>query len=187
MNIDFTCSSAFSCVWKMPIHPLVSIRCSSLWDLFIRYFCCCYFYFVMFSRQAVTSTFVFTLRHSTKTGPCTCKAKWMCLLGIYTILVKWWDDTRIFTPLKKLSHKVIQLISLFFVNTTNDFSIFWYVVKKLASFFTHLLCFQISPCKRETNEHQMNRRLASHRIVKYQAVVVVFQAWFSFLVLIHPW
>ena len=66
------------------------------------------------------------------------------------------------------------------------FDIFRYVVKKLASFFTHLLCFQISPCKRETNEHQMNRRLASHRIVKYQAVVVVFQAWFSFLVLIHP-
>ena len=59
----------------------------------------------------------------------------MCLLGIYTIFVKWWDDARLFTPLKKLSHKVIQLISLFFVNTTNDFSIFWYVVKKLASFF----------------------------------------------------
>ena len=183
MNIDFTCSSAFSCVWKMPIHPLVSIRCSSLWDLFIRYFCCCYFYFVMFSRQAVTSTFVFTLRHSTKTGPCTCKAKWMCLLGIYTILVKWWDDTRIFTPLKKLSHKVIQLISLFFVKNTNDFSIFWYV----ASFLTHLLSFQVSPCKGETNEHQTKRRLTSYRIVKYQAVAVVFLPGFSFLVLIRSW
>ena len=49
----------------------------------------------------------------------------MCLLGIYTIFVKWWDDARLFTPLKKLSHKVIQLISLLFVDTTNDFSIFW--------------------------------------------------------------
>ena len=44
----------------------------------------------------------------------------MCLLGIYTIFVKWWDDARLFTPLKKLSNKGIQLISLLFVNTTND-------------------------------------------------------------------
>ena len=90
-------------------------------------------------------------------------------------------------PVKKLSHKVIQLISLFFVETTNDFSIFWYVFKKLANVLTHFLCFRVFPCKRETNEHQMNRRLVSHRIVKYQAVAVVFQAGFTLLVLIRSW
>ena len=41
----------------------------------------------------------------------------------------------LFTPRKKLSHKVTQLLSLSFEETTNHFSIFCYVVNKLA-----LLC-----------------------------------------------
>ena len=44
-------------------------------------------------------------------------------------------DALLFTPLKKLSHIVTQLISFSFEKSTNDFSKFWYVVNKLA-----LLC-----------------------------------------------
>ena len=47
-------------------------------------------------------------------------------------------------------------------------------------FFIHLLSFQVSPCKGETNEHQTKRRLTSYRIVKYQAVAVVFLPGFFF-------
>ena len=49
--------------------------------------------------------------------------------------VKWWDyicDALL--PLKQLSHKVTQLISLSFEKSTNDFWIVWYVVNKLALF-----------------------------------------------------
>ena len=75
------------------------------------------------TTQPLTFTVVFVLWDSTENSPC----KLNVFTNRYTVFVKWWDnmhDTLLFTPLKKLSHIVTQLISFFFEKSTNDFLYF---------------------------------------------------------------
>ena len=86
------------------------------------------------TTQPLTFTVVFVLWDSAENSPC----KLNIFIKRYTVFVKSGNkmhDALLFTPLKKLSYILIQLISFSFEKSTRNFSIFWYVVNKLA-----LLC-----------------------------------------------
>lgn len=79
--------------------------------------------------HCLTFTLASVFWNSAENSPC----KVNVFTKRYTAFVKEWDyihDALLFTTLKKLSHKVTQLISFSFEKTTNDFFIFWYVVNK---------------------------------------------------------
>ena len=93
------------------------------------------------NTQPLTFTVVFVLWDSVENSPC----KLNIFMKRYTVFVKSGDnmhDALLFTPLKKLSYILIQLISFSFEKSTNNFSIFWYVVNKLALFCP--ICFVFS-------------------------------------------
>ena len=93
------------------------------------------------NTQPLTFTVVFVLWDSAENSPC----KLNIFMKRYTVFVKSGDnmhDALLFTPLKKLSCILIQLISFSFEKSTNNFSIFWYVVNKLALFCP--ICFVFS-------------------------------------------
>ena len=88
----------------------------------------------LWTTQPLTFTVVFVLWDSAENSPC----KLNVFIKRYTVFVKSGNkmhDALLFTPLKKLSYILIQLISFSFEKSTSNFSIFWYVVNKLA-----LLC-----------------------------------------------
>ena len=95
----------------------------------------------LWTTQPLTFTVVFVLWDSAENSPC----KLNVFIKRYTVFVKSGDnmhDALLFTPLKKLSYILIQLISFSFEKSTNNFSIFWYVVNKLALFCP--ICFVFS-------------------------------------------
>ena len=95
----------------------------------------------LWTTQPLTFTVVFVLWDSAENSPC----KLNIFIKKYTVFVKSGDnmhDALLFTPLKKLSYILIQLISFSFEKSTNNFSIFWYVVNKLALFCP--ICFVFS-------------------------------------------
>ena len=93
-------------------------------------------------------------------------------------------DALLFTPLKKLSYILIQLISFSFEKSTSNFSIFWYVVNKLALLAPFALCLGLLQIRDKwtsnDSETNLTKKNQIYPAIKAVAFVGFFPSLFIF-------